>query len=165
MDGIAFGVLAALIVARWRVHKRTLRAGLVAGIVCCVLIVVFRQTTGALRLPNAGLDITVLQLGVALILIAFANDIGSKSFARITTWLQFAGRSSYEIYLTHMFVVFAGMRLFKLAQAGHFFVWYAAMLLASIALGYCVSKYYSEPLNHAIRSRIGSRWRSTEVAT
>jgi peptidoglycan/LPS O-acetylase OafA/YrhL len=164
MDGIAFGVLAALIVARVRVHKRALQAGLVAGIVCCALIIAFRQTTEALQLPSAGLDITVLQLSIALVLIAFANDLGSQQFARVTTWLQFAGRSSYEIYLTHMFVVFAGMRLFKLAQAGHFFVWYAGMLLASIGLGYCISKYYSEPLNQAIRSRVGSRSRGTEVA-
>jgi peptidoglycan/LPS O-acetylase OafA/YrhL len=164
MDGIAFGILAALIVARVRVRKRALQAGLLIGIMCCVLIITFRQTTTLLKLPDAGLNITVLQLGIALILIAFASDIGNKQFARVTTWLQFAGRSSYEIYLTHMFVVFAGMRLFKLAQAGHFFVWYAGMLLASIALGYCVSKYFSEPLNQAIRSRLGSRSRAVEVA-
>jgi peptidoglycan/LPS O-acetylase OafA/YrhL len=46
-----------------------------------------------------------LELGVALIVLAFAGGVGEALAARYTGWIGSAGRWSYEIYLTHMFVL------------------------------------------------------------
>jgi peptidoglycan/LPS O-acetylase OafA/YrhL len=117
-------------------------------------VLALRGHVASLDLTASGLHITVLELGVALLLLALAGNVGNTVFSRWTTWIQFVGRSSYEIYLTHMFVVLGMMQLFK-SQQGHSLipVWYAAMLLLSIALGYLVSRFYSEPANVAIRTR------------
>jgi peptidoglycan/LPS O-acetylase OafA/YrhL len=155
MDGIAFGSLAALISARLKPAKGILRIGLGIGVGLIVLVICFRDLVSAWQLPASGLNITVLEIGVALTLLAVANDVGNRSLARFTGWIQFVGRSSYEIYLTHMFVVLGVMQLYKtIAPATPLFpAWYAAMLLLSIALGYAVARFYSEPANAAVRQR------------
>jgi peptidoglycan/LPS O-acetylase OafA/YrhL len=95
----------------------------------------------------------LLEFGVALILIALANGVGEGYLLKGTSWLQAVGRCSYEIYLTHMFVVFTFVAAFKLIapQWQIYWAWYAVMVLASIALGYLVSRYFSEPANRALR--------------
>jgi peptidoglycan/LPS O-acetylase OafA/YrhL len=153
MDGIAFGCLAALISARLRPTKAALRSALGIGVACIVVVLALRGHVASLDLTASGLHITVLELGVALLLLALAGNVGNTVFSRWTSCIQFVGRSSYEIYLTHMFVVLGMMQLFKAQHDQSLIpVWYAAMLLLSIALGYAVSRFYSEPANVALRA-------------
>jgi peptidoglycan/LPS O-acetylase OafA/YrhL len=63
------------------------------------------------------------------------------------------GQYSYEVYLTHMFVVFALFDLFlsagkRLSLVPVFFV--ATILIAGL-LGAAVSSLYSEPMNRFLR--------------
>ena len=66
------------------------------------------------------------------------------------------GQQSYEIYLTHMFVVFTTVALFRASGANVAFVaiWYAGALVASVLLGWLVARWYSVPLNDALRARL-----------
>jgi peptidoglycan/LPS O-acetylase OafA/YrhL len=130
-----------------------LRAALGIGAALVSLIVVLRETTQQLGLIGTGLFISVLELGVALIVIALAHGVGSTFLLKGTGWLQSIGRWSYEIYLTHMFVVFTFVAAFKLNESRWqiYWMWYLAMALASIALGFVVSRFYSEPTNRALR--------------
>jgi len=156
MDGIAFGCLAAWVSARTQWSRSAVRIAMGSGVAAILLIVVFRTQTVGLGLTQVGLNVTVLELGVALVLYALANGVGNKVLSRGTGLIQLAGRSSYEIYLAHMFVIFGLMHPFKALfgespPGAAYPVAYVIMLALSIALGFAVSRWYSEPLNHRLR--------------
>jgi peptidoglycan/LPS O-acetylase OafA/YrhL len=156
MDGIAFGCLAAWISARTQWNRTVARYAMVLGVAAVLLVVVFRAATAGLGLTQVGLNVTILEFGVALVLYALANGVGSDALSRGTGLIQLAGRSSYEIYLTHMFVVLGLMHPFaalcgESPHAMAFPVAYAIMLSSSIVLGVAVSRWYAEPLNSRLR--------------
>lgn len=155
MDGIAFGILAALFTARWPLRLPALRSMLAIGLAAVALVVVFRSSAPARALQQAGLGVTTIELGVALILVALANGVGSTLLASGTGAMRAVGRCSYEIYLTHMLVVLGLMPFIRASapSAGWLPVWYLALLLLSVALGWALHHLYSEPLNRALRSR------------
>src|SRR5690606_42091726 len=68
-------------------------------------------------------------------------------------WLRSFGRQSYEVYLTHMFVVFAIVAAFRAAggdvRTGAW--WYLPALALCWALGALVARWYSEPCARALR--------------
>ena len=67
------------------------------------------------------------------------------------------GRYSYEIYLTHMFVVFTFFGLFL--NAGKSLrgvpLLFVSVILVSGLLGAGVANLYSEPMNRFLRSKSG----------
>ncbi|MGH8274281.1 MAG: hypothetical protein ACRES9_08540, partial [Gammaproteobacteria bacterium] len=60
---------------------------------------------------------------------------------------------SYEIYLTHMFVVFGGVALFRSLGIGMRWglLWYVPIVLLCWLLGVIVARYFSVPLDRALR--------------
>jgi len=155
MDGIAFGCLAALLTAHHRLGSRVLRSMMALGSAAVLLIVVFRRSALSRGLEQVGLGISVLELGVALILLALSQGVGSTVVARGTGWMRSVGRCSYEIYLTHMLVILGLMPFITTSkpEGAGIAAWYAALLLSSVALGWAVHHVYSEPLNRALRAR------------
>jgi peptidoglycan/LPS O-acetylase OafA/YrhL len=96
---------------------------------------------------------TILALGACMVIAAASqSDWNSPSILRPLAQL---GRRSYEVYLTHMFVVFAFFHLFLLAGKPMIAVplLFLAVIVVSALLGEAVARFYSEPLNHMIRSR------------
>lgn len=156
LDCIAFGCLAA-----WLQHRRRADAAaqsgklayavLALGAACMLLIIVARETVAALGLVDAGLHVSVLALGTACVLWA-ALELPSSTRR---SWLQVVGESSYEIYLTHMFVVMAAPGSFKASGASLPWVlaFYVATALLSVLLGCVVARYYGAPLAAALRRR------------
>ncbi len=74
-------------------------------------------------------------------------------------WLRSCGRLSYEIYLTHMFCVFA---IVDLARASGLdpawgFVWYAPAIVASWLLGAVVARRFTQPVERGLRQRLLGR--------
>ncbi len=157
MDGIAFGCLAALACSRWRIPARISRAALPAGVAGAIFVLVMRETIARIGLTKLGLHITLLELSVALMLLAFGTGLGNRAAACGTGWLRRIGHHSYETYLFHMVVVLGLMNLLVRTRAtSHVLpVWFAAMLLLSLGLGEIVARCYSEPLNRGLRSRFG----------
>lgn len=155
MDGIAFGCLAALSCARYPLARRTLRLGLALGAIAALLVLVLCQEDEHTGLSRYGLNVTVLELGIALVLVALGSGVGNTAMSKGTRWLRTIGRTSYEIYLFHMLVVLGLVNLFKRVSpsASTLPMWYLAMLILSVLLGYAVSMLYSEPLNRQLRSR------------
>lgn len=157
-DGIAFGCLAALLAHRLRPDTAAGRVSLLGGLALFVLAFIFRRQTFQLGLTDLGLNVTVLELGVALMLVGLRG----RSFTpetilrRATAPLRWFGRNSYEVYLTHMIVLLPLAPLFAAtgqpAEAAPF--WFLGLLFLSGVVGDVVARFYSEPLNQAIRGRL-----------
>ena len=173
MDGIAFGCLAAMIAAKNRFSDQANLAFSVSGVLCCLLITVFRGIAARLAFYKVGLDVTVLEIGSALLLIALQQKAESqpipdkgrtalglkgvrKTLHRSTAFLRWFGRNSYEVYLTHMFAIWPMVSLFfYFHQSIHLAsLWFLAILALAGGLGYLVARFYSEPLNHRLRTKL-----------
>jgi peptidoglycan/LPS O-acetylase OafA/YrhL len=100
---------------------------------------------------------------MALWLLAMGSGVGNTAFARGTTVLRAVGRCSYEIYLTHMFVVFAFCIALRALFGTHalpqamYPASYALVLITSVLLGYGVARGFSEPANRALRDWLRPR--------
>jgi peptidoglycan/LPS O-acetylase OafA/YrhL len=187
MDGIAFGCLAAMVAARIRLNKKTNLAFTIIGAFLCLLITVFRGIAVKFAFYKAGLDVTVLEIGSALLLIALQQNseghteskpISNKSarelslgriggaLYRSTAFLRWFGRNSYEVYLTHMFAIWPMVGLFfYFHQSIHLApLWFLGMLALAGGLGYLVARFYSEPLNHQLRTKLNPATRGSAVS-
>jgi peptidoglycan/LPS O-acetylase OafA/YrhL len=98
---------------------------------------------------------TLLALGTCMVIsVSAQTQWRSPSFLAPVLML---GQRSYEVYLTHMFVLFGLFHLFLIAgkpmkAVPVFFI--ATILLAGL-LGELVARFYSEPMNHRLRNRWG----------
>jgi peptidoglycan/LPS O-acetylase OafA/YrhL len=154
MDGMAFGCLAALVSARITLSARVLRMSLVAGAVIALLVLVFcNEDDYSTGLARYGLNFTVLEIGIAMMLVPLGSGIGNRTMSVGTSWLRALGQRSYEIYLFHMLPLIGFIAWFKRDERTGIVIvaTYAAMLLGSVALGFLVSRYFSEPLNRWLR--------------
>jgi peptidoglycan/LPS O-acetylase OafA/YrhL len=157
----------------------------IAGITLILLITVFRGTAARFALYKVGLDVTALQVGAALLLIALQQSfearatldhsllrssvrtrsaavwrsLGSALF-RSTAFLRWFGRNSYEVYLTHMLVVWPMVGLFF-----HFHqslntavLWFFAITAFTGIAGHVLARGYSDPLNRRLRLGL---WQAT----
>jgi peptidoglycan/LPS O-acetylase OafA/YrhL len=164
MDGIAFGCIAALACHRCSVGRIPACIALVVGAVISALTIALCNEDTPVGLARFGLNVTALELGVTLMLIAFGGGVGNAALSRGTRWLRIVGQSSYEIYLFHMLVVLGLIAVVRenheLFAALPVWTWYGAMLILSVLLGHVVARVYSQPLNRRIRwaaqTRLGS---------
>jgi peptidoglycan/LPS O-acetylase OafA/YrhL len=153
MEGIALGCLTALICSRIRFSRSALGILAAAGTAIVGLSLAF--STYRDWLGRTGLNMTVLGVGTCFVIIAAAQTQWRSS--RVFAPLLLIGQRSYEIYLTHMFVVFA---LFDTFVALHkpmrlVPVLFVATILIAALLGEVVARFYSEPMNRWLRQRWG----------
>jgi len=166
-DGLAFGCLAALAWQRYQPGRAAARWLCTAGAVAAILVIALRGTTRALGLADSGLNVTLLEAGIACLLVAFQSGCGSRLLSTGASLIRLAGRLSYEIYLSHMFIVLAGTAWFLSRFGAHadralILVTYAVMLALCLPLGWLVSRWYSEPLNRLLRT--GTRARQAQAS-
>ena len=152
MDAIALGCLAAMIAASVRFRPATLRALQVAGAALVLLIMTARPLVRAMHIYQVGLDVTCLALGTCLLQIAIAQR--NRAGARATAPIRWFGRNSYEVYLTHMFIVTCGIQIFTAAAVRVIWtpIFYVGLLVLAGLLGAVVARFYSEPLNRRLRA-------------
>ena len=152
MDAIALGCMAAMAAKRFVIGRKMLLAVRVTGLALMILVTCFRRQCWQLGLYKHGLDVTALALGTALLLMAIAQ--GGKPGSWLTAPLRWFGRNSYEVYLTHSFVVVTLTQLFVATGSRYAWspLWFVAVAGLSGGLGACVARYYSEPLNRKLRA-------------
>ena len=160
MDAIAWGCLTALVVPRIRLSRIALWVVWAVGVALLVFSLCFSMTGDAWGLERTGLDMTVVAVGTCLVIAAVAQ-LEWKG-PRIIGPLLRLGERSYEVYLTHMFVVFGAFGLFVRAGKPMWGVpgLFIGVIVMAGLLGEVVARFYSEPLNRAIRER----WRRGERA-
>jgi peptidoglycan/LPS O-acetylase OafA/YrhL len=153
MDAIALGCLTALLVCRVRWSRTTLRVMAFAGATLIVSVLVGLRLVYVPLITKPGLDMTIIALGTCMVMIAAAQT--QWKGPRWLTPLLRLGRCSYEVYLTHMFVVFLFFAIFvKLGSP----IWSVPLLFVvtvavAAATGNLLARFFSEPLNRRLRER------------
>ncbi len=157
MDAIALGCLTAITLSRIRIPRAVLWICGALGTAMLICILGFSIAAEQSVIGRSGLDMTLLALGTCLIIAAAAQERWRSP--RIGVPLLRLGQRSYEIYLTHMFVVFALFRLFVAAgkPLGAVPLLFAAVILIAGALGEWVARVFSEPMNRRLRQRFAGR--------
>jgi peptidoglycan/LPS O-acetylase OafA/YrhL len=163
MDAIGLGCLAAMISARVQLRPTTLIALRIIGAALVLLIMTARPLGWKMHIYPLGLDMTCLALGACLLQIAIAQR--NRTGGLPTASIRWFGRNSYEVYLTHMFVVTWGIQIFE--AAGVRVIWtpflYVGLLVLAGLLGALVARFYSEPLNRRLRAVFGKKTTTTPL--
>jgi peptidoglycan/LPS O-acetylase OafA/YrhL len=141
MAAIAWGVLAALLARRWRPSRRDARALALFGGFCILMVLGWGELVHR-HLFKSGMY--GLVLGASLMLLAFhAHPPAPRTSMR---WLARMGSLSYELYLSHMFVVLGAVALYRALlgkeQAWTFTV-YLPVLLLCVGLALVLEKFTS----------------------
>jgi peptidoglycan/LPS O-acetylase OafA/YrhL len=153
MDAIALGCLTALLVCRVHFSRTALRAMAVAGATLIVSILVGFRLTYVPLIAKSGLDMTIIAMGTCMVIIAAAQT--QWKGPRLLAPLLRLGQCSYEVYLTHMFVVFAFFAIFVKYGSP---IWsvpllFVATVVVAAAAGDLVARFFSEPVNRLLRER------------
>lgn len=151
MEGIALGCLTALIVSRIRFSRATLWVLGGGGAVIVAGSLVFSWQAYVGWPGRTGLNMTILGVGTCMFIAATAQTVWRSP--RWLAPLPRIGQYSYEVYLTHMFVVFGLFDLFLAAGKPMRLVpvLFVATILVSGLLGAAVARLYSEPMNRFLR--------------
>jgi peptidoglycan/LPS O-acetylase OafA/YrhL len=151
MGAIAAGVLAALARARFGVAGQRVRRVLAAAGMLALAAVMF-SGGWVWHLIHEQYLLVLIAAAVALVL---ASPEGGEP-VRGTRWLRALGQSSYEVYLTHMFVVFSLVGIARMTGTDKAWgwLWYAPAVLLAWALGHLVARALSEPANRWLRRRL-----------
>ncbi|EIM04814.1 acyltransferase [Rhodanobacter denitrificans] len=152
MSAIAIGVLGALLADAWRPPRRTV-----------VMLGWFGATgLGAVLLDGGALwhwlrdgYMLVLTLSSLCLVLCcrWRTDGGAALSLPGFGWLRSWGRLSYEIYLTHMFAVFAVVRAYRAwgGDPAHGWLWYLPALGLCWLLGAVVERWLSTPYERWLR--------------
>lgn len=153
MEGIALGCLTAIIVSRVHFSRFAIWVLGIGGTTIVALSLVFSLQGYRGWLGRTGLNFTVIGLGTCMFIAATTQTQWRSP--RILTPILKIGQYSYEVYLTHMFVVFGLFGLFldigkpmRLVPV----VFTATILIAGF-LGGAVAHIYSEPMNRYLREK------------
>jgi peptidoglycan/LPS O-acetylase OafA/YrhL len=151
MAAIAMGICAALLANRFRVRPGVatiLRGAGITGLAATLLF-------GPWLRPAIG-DGTMLVLTAATACLLFGLHHGSpaRSWPGLG-WLRSLGRLSYEIYLSHMFVVFTAVAAFRAAGGESRDAWwlYPPVVLACWLLGEALARTLTGPADRMLRRR------------
>jgi peptidoglycan/LPS O-acetylase OafA/YrhL len=155
MDAIALGCLTAIFLAGRQLTRRTLWALGIAGLTFLTFILGFSVHAYHWGFGRTGLDMTIIGLGTCMV-IAVAAQTKWRS-PRIFAPILALGQRSYEVYLTHMFIVFGCLHLFLRVGKPMWAVpvYFVAVVLFAALLGELVARFYSEPMNRYLRKRWG----------
>jgi peptidoglycan/LPS O-acetylase OafA/YrhL len=155
MDAIAMGCLTALLLARVSLSRTAARS--IGAIGAALLMLCLGFTHQLSGLSEVGLDMTLVGIATCMIITAATQTQWRCSGALAP--LLALGRCSYEIYLTHMFVVFAAFALFVAGgrPLGAIPLFFLGVIVVAGLLGALIAKAYSEPMNRWLRRRWAGR--------
>ncbi|WP_431286615.1 acyltransferase family protein [Roseateles chitinivorans] len=162
MSAIAWGVLAALAAQRWRPAVRDARALAIFGGFCVLLVIGWGDLVHR-HLFKSGMY--GLCLGTCAMLIAFRAQAPSPRSG--LQWLARMGRLSYELYLSHMFVVLGTVALYRAllgASQAWTFVVYVPSVVLCVGLAMALERFMARLTRLATRGTPASRAEDTEIA-
>lgn len=156
MAAIATGVLAALVAAHFRPSQTWVARVLLAiGLVGLATGLLAEQSIWHVLGEGFMLVIT-LTTACLIVGMHWGQSMNPKPALRGFGWLRSLGFHSYEIYLTHMFVVLGMVALFNASAVGARlgYLWYLPTILLAWLLGAVVARYFSITSDRALRNRL-----------
>jgi peptidoglycan/LPS O-acetylase OafA/YrhL len=157
MDGIAFGCITALFSAKYKLNAKILKWVTWLGFILFIVSILFKRQLFKLGLTDLGLNVTLMEISTALVIVSIHGRMGNSEVSndRLTTLIRWFGRNSYEVYLTHMFVVtaFVGTSFMDQHGSSTLFIGFILILGISGMIGYAVARFFSEPANRWIRAK------------
>ncbi|HKD74111.1 MAG TPA: acyltransferase, partial [Ktedonobacterales bacterium] len=172
MASIALGCLTAYIVDRLShcsVRTTWLRVAEIAGWAGIVLIAIWPwpRSVVMFTLGRSGTDDALLALSVCLVMAGVT--LRRKRGSRWSAPLRWFGRHSYELYLSHEFIIIAGVALYARHYAHQHprpivAAFTIGMLLATAPLGWALARWFSEPANRWLRGAEMAKPRRAESA-
>lgn len=155
MDAIAMGCLTALWLSRVQLSRKHAQWFVCVGIVVLVFTLCFTVSSFNVTLRHYGLDMTLVALGTCMLICAAVQTQWTGPM--LLRPLLRMGQRSYEVYLTHMFVVFGLFQVFLIGGKRLSYVpaLFGTVILVSGLLGEIVARFYSEPINRFLRKRLG----------
>ncbi|HXS12625.1 MAG TPA: acyltransferase family protein [Acidobacteriaceae bacterium] len=157
MASIAVGCLTAYLVdqlSHRRMRTAWLRVAETAGWAGILLIAVWPRWTMMRTLGRSGTDDALLALSVCLVMAAVT--LRRKPGSRWSAPLRWFGRHSYELYLSHEFVVIAGVAFYARhyshqTSRGVVAAFAVTMLLLTAPLAWVLARWFTEPANRRLR--------------
>ena len=158
MDAIAMGCLTAMLLAGRKISQRMVWLCGSVGAALLVFCFGFSIEAYKMGLGKSGLLMTVVGVGACLVIAAAAMS-GWRAPRVLAPVLQM-GQRSYEIYLTHMFVVVGAFAVFDAWGKPLWAAWwiFAAVIVIATLLGWVVSVGFSEPVNRWLRRKERARF-------
>ena len=154
MAAIATGILAALFAMHVQARVWLVRLLLALGAIgLAAVLFVEGWLWKSLGLGHGTLLVLTSSTACLAIGLHWRGASGTSRALRGLGWLRSFGRLSYEIYLTHMFVVFAFVAAFK-ASGGdqrYGFLWYLPAIPLTWLLGATLARGFSIPCDQALR--------------
>lgn len=151
MAAIAWGVLTALAMQRVTLPRGAARAVGAAGLAGLIAVVFFGDELG--RWLH---DFLMLLLCASAALWLAAAHGSTRAVPGGLRWLTQMGRWSYEIYLSHMFVVLAVTPAYLVVAGGDMrwtFLVYLPVLVVCTVLGGVLNRYVSGPVARRLLRR------------
>jgi peptidoglycan/LPS O-acetylase OafA/YrhL len=155
IDAIALGCFTALVTHDRKLPRRAVQALLICSSALILAVLAYAKTPVFLYFTERDLNLTLLSLATAGLLVAGARvQLGAMAAACLRPLLA-CGRLSYEIYLTHMFVVLSAAAWFNGngAPASLVYPVLGVTLVLCWALGALVERVWSAPANRWLRKR------------
>lgn len=153
MAGIATGMIGAFVAASCKPPRHLFSSALyVFGVVCLATMLIAERFLWP-ALGNGIFLLLTFSTMCLLIGLQWGRAARSRQSWPGLGWMRSMGRHSYEIYLTHMFVVFGGVALFKSLNIDMRWglLWYIPIVLLCWLLGVVVARYFSVPCDRALR--------------
>lgn len=154
MAAIATGILAALFAVHVHARAWLVRWLLALGSIGLAAVLFFEGWLWeGLGLGHGTLLVLTFATACLVIGLHWRGASGASRALGGLGWLRSFGRLSYEIYLTHMFVVFAFVAAFK-ASGGdqrYGFLWYLPTIPLTWLLGAMLARGFSIPCDRALR--------------
>lgn len=153
MDAIALGCLTAMFTERTRFSARALRAFALGGCALLIFSLYYSNQAGIWGLGRTGLNLTILAIGTCMIIVAAAQTQWRSP--RIMWPLLRLGQRSYEVYLTHIFVVLICFQVFLAVgkPLRGVVLLFVAVIVISGLFGEVAGRFYSEPMNRLLRKK------------
>lgn len=157
MGAMAAGCIGGIAASSGRIKRNWIPFMKIAGWILFASVMLLRPTLYQIGLSKIGLNFTMLSVGTALLLVSWWHDASSGRNRSIIglSFIADMGKHSYEIYLSHMFIVFGGVSIFESinnsSDASIYLLYASVLILASIA-GKLLARFYTDPLNKYIRN-------------
>ena len=159
MDNVALGCLTALLTDRLASSPRFVRSmgplllQILGTLLTLFIVFEWPRTMFGWHIfrvfARSATDTTVLGVGVCLVMLG--SVLRRKRGSRWTLPIRWLGRYSYEVYLTHEFVVIGVLTAFLRTRREPVGLWIVAVVFLSGGLGYLLARFASEPANRFLR--------------